>query len=230
MLNQLITPMNFIIVRDGLAEIIISERDNQVELALSKGYSSARIDNEIDFNVYSALWRPVSVEDLPAVAVYIDNMNFPTGRQYGSRNHNEATYNIDCFAVGQNGEDEFGNLVYNAEQNADRRLNYLVSQVYKILYSEKNWFKGARGVIESPFIVSAYRIQEPEQENEEYVTLGYRIQLRLGFEEPTQMITGVELREIYTTLKIREELIDPFVLAQIEQAEEEDEEDEEEVD
>lgn len=223
MLHSLITPMKFAIVRDAIASLIADERDNQVQLAETAGKTDQEITNDIDFGVYSALWRPLSVADLPAVAVYADSMSFPTGRQYGSENYNEATYNIDCYAVGQNGVDEFGDTVYNAEQNADRRLNYLVAQVYKTLFSERNWFKGAKGIVEAPFIVSMSRIQEPEIDNEQYVTLGYRIQLRIEFREPTQLLTGHELRQLYITLKVRDELIDPFVIANFEEEESEEE-------
>jgi hypothetical protein len=222
MLNQLITPMNFIVIRDAIAEVIAKERDEQLVIAKADGYTQAEIANNINFGVYSALWRPLSIEDMPAVAVYSDNMNFPADLSYGSQNYNHATFNIDCYAVGQNGVDEFGEIVRTAEQNADTRLNYLVSQIYKILFSETNWKKNTANLVTASFITGVFRIQESELNNETQGVLGYRIQLRIEFNEPTQIISGVELKQIYFSLKIRDELIDPFVLIQL--AEEEPEE------
>lgn len=211
MLNQLITPMNFVLVRDYMATLIANERDQQLTLADQAGKTQEEIENNYYFDVYSALWRPLDNSDMPAIAVYVDNMNFPTDRQYGSQNYSETVFNIDCFAVGANGVDEFGEVTITAEQSADIRLNYMVSQAYKILFSETNWAKGAIGIVRVPLIISSYRIDEPELNNEGQVVLGYRLQLQLGFKEPTQMVTGVDIEQLYISLKIRDEYIDPFV-------------------
>ncbi len=211
MLNQLITPMNYTIVKDAIASLLLNERDNQVSIAEAQGMSESDIYNLINFEVYSALWRPLSVDDMPAVSVYAESISFPTDRQYGDENWAEVIYNIDCFTVGQNAENEYGEIVKSAEQIADERINYLLSQVYKVLCGEANFYKNAKGIVKNPFVLSMTRISTPELENEKYVGLGKRLQFRLEMPEPTELLSLVEIKEIYIKLNVRDEVIDPFI-------------------
>lgn len=210
-LKYLIQPMNFVLVKNAIASLIANERDNQILLAQQAGKTEDEIANDFDFTVYNSLWRPLDVKGMSAVAVYFDNSSFPTNRQYGDENWSEANFNIDCFAVGQNGINEFGEVSITAEQAADNRLNYLISQIYKIVCAERYWDKNSNGIVKNPFIVSVNRIIELGMENEESVVLGARITLRLEFNEPTEQIEGVELKNLIFNLKIRDEFISEFV-------------------
>jgi len=209
--DSLITPMNFVIVKDALSQFLANERDNQIRIAKQKGKDEDWIEQNINFAIYPKRYRMPNAQECPCVIVYFDGAIFPEDEQYCNSNCSEATLNLEMYAVGTNEDGDYEQIIKNCDENAEDRLNYLLSQIYKILSSEAGFDKGTAGLVTKSILNGWQDIAHPEMINEAYTILGKNLKYILSFQEPTQMITPVEIREIYTTLNIQDEFIDPLV-------------------
>lgn len=208
--NELITPMNQVIVRDAIAQFLANERDNQIILAKQLGKSDEWIEQNIYFTVFPKRYRSIDSADCPCVLVYFDSADPDPGLQYPDSNFTDASLNFEMYVSGINEEDTEQNIV-TADENADDRLNYLLSQVYKIFSSEAGWYAGTDGLVNKRIFNGWHRIAQPSDTNESLSLLGMNLKYTVGFEEPTRQITPREIKELYFKLKIQDEYIDPIV-------------------
>ena len=214
MINEIITPMVFTLVRDSVCQLLANERDNQINLALAAGKTEEEIAGEIDFTIYPKRFRIPDVSEMPCVYVYFDRMEYPQDEQAINENYALGNLQIDFYCVGETTKttDKEGNTVtITADANAEDRLNYLTAQLYKILFSEQNVCKGTNKVVNHIRLKSWQRILSPEELNQTATVLGGSFSIELGFNEPAYYNNIVKIKEFYTTLHIKEEFIDPFV-------------------
>lgn len=214
MLNDLITPMVFTLVRDSICQLIADERDNQIKIAIKAGKTNEEISQDFDFTVYPKRFRIPDVQDMPCVYAYFNRMEFPQDEQAINENYALGNFVIEFYCCGENStvEDSEGNIYEKtADENAEDRLNYLSSQLYKILCSEQNVCKGTNKVVNHIRLKSWQRILTPDELNQTSTVLGGSFEFELGFNEPAYYNDTIKIKEFYTTLHIRDEFIDPFV-------------------
>lgn len=215
MTDSLIQPMAMIFVRDSICQLLASERNKQIEIAKKEGWSDEKISNLIDFTIYPKRLTFPDLSGMPCVFVYFNQVDFPAEMQDIYENYAMGNLQLEFYAAGktETGVDSNGDkyIVKTDEENAEDRLGYLTSQLYKILNCEANVSKGTDGLVSHSIIRKWERIKSPEDENSAVCVLGAAITLELGFSEPTSYLEAAKIKELYMTLDIQEEYIDPFV-------------------
>ena len=215
MTNEIIQPMAMTIVRDAICQLLASERDKQIKIAQAQGMSDDEIANLIDFVIYPKRLTFPDVSGMPCVFVYFNQVDFPADQQDIYENYAIANLQLEFYAAGktETGRDSKGNkyIIKTDEENAEDRLNYLSAQLYKILNCERNVSKGTDGLVTHSIVRKWERIKSPEDENSAVCVLGAAYTLELGFSEPTSYLEAAKIKELYMTLDIQDQYIDPFV-------------------
>ena len=215
MTNEIIQPMAMTIVRDAICQLLASERDKQIKIAEAQGMSDDEIANLIDFVIYPKRLTFPDVSGMPCVFVYFNQVDFPADQQDIYENYAIANLQLEFYAAGktETGRDSKGNkyIIKTDEENAEDRLSYLSAQLYKILNCERNVSKGTEGLVSHSIVRKWERIKSPEDENSAVCVLGAAYTLELGFSEPTSYLEAAKIKELYMTLDIQDQYIDPFV-------------------
>lgn len=215
MTNEIIQPMAMTIVRDTICQLLASERDKQIKIAQAQGMSDDEIANLIDFVIYPKRLTFPDVSGMPCVFVYFNQVDFPADQQDIYENYAIANLQLEFYAAGktETGRDSEGNkyIIKTDEENAEDRLSYLSAQLYKILNCERNVSKGTDGLVTHSIVRKWERIKSPEDENSAVCVLGAAYTLELGFSEPTSYLEAAKIKELYITLDIQDQYIDPFV-------------------
>ena len=215
MTNEIIQPMAMTIVRDAICQLLASERDKQIKIAQAQGMSDDEIANLIDFVIYPKRLTFPDVSGMPGVFVYFNQVDFPADQQDIYENYAIANLQLEFYAAGktETGRDSKGNkyIIKTDEENAEDRLSYLSAQLYKILNCERNVSKGTDGLVSHSIVRKWERIKSPEDENSAVCVLGAAYTLELGFSEPTSYLEAAKIKELYMTLDIQDQYIDPFV-------------------
>jgi hypothetical protein len=220
--NHLIRNLFFRIAKDKIASFIANERDNQIQIAKDKGYSEERIKREIDFTVFTDRFKPLSKEDLPCVIVDIQDTTYPSNMQYSSKVYANSTLQLYLFSKGYSEEyntEVNSKEIINDDKMSSLRLDYLLSQIISICNSEKSYNFGTEDnrnkpkhlYIDKKELISWKRILTPENINQTETILSYLLEYRISYFEYMERITGKELKEIYSTLNIRDEFINEFL-------------------
>ncbi len=209
-ITSIITPMNYTLVRDAICQHLANERDNQKNLAKETGAGDDWIEKNINFVIFPKRFRFPDVEDMPCVYVYFNEMNFDELEQDVFENEAQGNLVIEYYTVGLNDEE----VAYknDADTNAEDRLSYLTSQLYKILCSEAtNLYDATDKIIKNFTVKSWKRIISPENDNTAGTVLGAKFEFNVGFTESTYYAQTVEIKEFYSKLNIRDEFISPFI-------------------
>ena len=177
--------------------------------------SDDEIANLIDFVIYPKRLTFPDVSGMPCVFVYFNQVDFPADQQDIYENYAIANLQLEFYAAGktETGRDSEGNkyIIKTDEENAEDRLSYLSAQLYKILNCERNVSKGTDGLVTHSIVRKWERIKSPEDENSAVCVLGAAYTLELGFSEPTSYLEAAKIKELYITLDIQDQYIDPFV-------------------
>lgn len=229
--NDLIQNFYFKIVKDKIATFIANERDNQVQIARTKGYTETRIKNEIDFTIFTDKFKPLTKEDLPCVIIDIASTSYPANMQYCNKVYANSVLQFYLFSKGYSQQFTNDNSSNTNNNNSNKqtiisddkissiRLDYLLSQILAICNSELSYNFGTENnknidkslYIDKKVLSSWKRILTPEDNNQTETTLAYLLEYNISYFEYTEQIKGNELKELYTKLKIRDEFIDPFI-------------------
>lgn len=211
MIPSIITPMNFTLARDSICQHLANEREKQKELAKETGATDDWISRNINFVIFPKRFRFPDVQDMPCVYVYFNELDFPEDEQDAYCNEALGNLVVEYYAVGLNDEEE-SETDKDADTNAEDRLSYLTSQLYKILCSEATNLYTATGKMIKGFTIKSWkRIITPENDNTAGTVLGAKFEFNVEFSEPTYYANTYEIKEFYTKLNIRDEFIDPFV-------------------
>jgi hypothetical protein len=215
--NHLIHNLYFKIAKDKIATFIANERDNQIAIAKSKGYSEERIKREIDFTVFTDRFKPLSKEDLPCVIVDIQNTTYPATMQYSGKIYANSTLQLCLLSKGYSQEQTNGEII-DDDKNSSLRLDYLLSQIISVCNSERAYNFGTENnrnkpkhlYIDKKVLNNWKRILVPEETNQIETVLGYLLEYSISYFEYMEQISGLELRELHSSLKIRDEFMDTF--------------------
>lgn len=208
MISEIITPMNFTLVRDYICNNLRDVRDTQKELAKKGGATDEWIDETIHFTIFPKRFRFPNVDEMPCVFVYFDEMNFSEDEQDVYENEATANLVVEYYAAGVNGNSENR----TADSNAEDRLNYLTAQLYKTLCSEAtNIYEATDRIVKHFTLKSWKRTATPELDNTAATVLGAKFEFNVGFAEPTHYANTTEIKEFYIKANIRDKNITPFI-------------------
>ena len=211
MIPTIITPMNFTLIRDAICQHLANCRDSQKKLAKNAGQSDDWIEKNIHFWIFPKRFRFPDVQDMPCVFIYFNEMDFPESEQDTYCNEAVGNLVVEYYAVGLNDNEE-SEAKSDADTNAEDRLGYLTTQLYKMLCSEEtNLYTATAKKIKGFTVKSWKRIVTPESDNTAGTVLGAKLTFGIEFEEPTYYANTNEIDEFYSSLNIREEYINPFV-------------------
>lgn len=215
MIKELITPMNSTIARDAICEALAKERDFQLKLAQKAGLTNDEIKEKIDFTIYPKRFRIPDINDMPCVYIYFDRADFPSDEQYTNENYALLNLRFDYFCAGNSEElinaDDLGDFVTPADTAASDRLDYLTAQLYKILDSEGFFTKNTNGLIDHVKLKNWERIITPEELNQAATVLGASFVFEVEINEPAYYCDGLDIKEFYIKLSIRDEFISPEI-------------------
>lgn len=203
--NELITSMNEDIFQDLLAEMFQKEVDNQVNIAEALGYNKDFIDANISFKVLNHNFRQVDISEMPCICLFFERSDFKEIGQFLDENTATSKLIIEAYAGGTNTAEQ------TADYNADKRLQYLKSQIYKIFMSEAaETFRCNYGIRET--LVKYWERIVPKNLGDSIQTvLAGRWSFEMTFEEPTKQLEGREIKELYFGLQVRDEYINPMI-------------------
>lgn len=211
-LTTIISPMTFSLVRDALCQLLANERNEQIKIAKSQGYTKKWINQTIDFTIYPKSFRFPDMSQMPCVFVYFNEMDFPEDMQDIYENQAIANLQVDYYAVGKTEYDRNKNILKTADENAEDRMNYLTAQIYKILCSEEtNVYQGTDNLITNWKIKKWERIISPDDDNTAGSVLGGSFKFEVGFNESTYYAQTLTITEFYTKLKIGDEYKSPII-------------------
>lgn len=204
--NDLITSMREDIFQDLIAEMFKKEVENQAVIAKSLGYSEDFIAANIWFNVFNHDFRQADISEMPCIYIFFERSEFKEDGQYLDENTSTARLIIEAYSCGINTTDEM-----TADYNADKRLQYLKSQIYKIFMSEAAETFRCNYGIKQTLVKSWTRIVPKNLGDSIQTVLAGRWIFEMTFDEPTKLLDGREIKEIYFGLKVRDEFINPLV-------------------
>ncbi len=215
MIQSLITPMNFDIASSAISEALAQERDFQLELAHRAGIDNEAIKENIDFVIFPKRFRSPDVKDMPCVYVYFDRADFPEDEQYTNENYGLFNLRFTYFAAGNSKDfidhDTNEKFVIPADAMASDRLDYLTAQLYKILCTEGFFTKSTNGIINHARLKTWERIMPPEELNQATTVLGASFVFEAGLNEKAYYCNGIDIKEFYINLSIRDEFISPAI-------------------
>lgn len=221
MLDSIIKPMKFTLVRDSICQHIANVRDSQLDL-VKKLKKDDWGEQNVDFTIFPKRFRFPSADDLPCVYVYFDEGYFPTEEQDIYENVFRGNLQVEYYAGGiteidPSQEEIDEQIIITADGNAEDRLQYLTAQLYNILCSEPtNIYKATGGLVKGFKPVKWKRIMTPRDINSVESVLGAMFTFELEVNEETYYAPTFNIKEFYTSLNIKDEYIDPFVKFQLE--------------
>ena len=204
--DELITSMREDVFQDIIAEMFKKEVENQTVIARNLGYDEDFIAANIQFNVFNHDYRQAHIFEMPCIYIFFERSEFKEDRQFLDENTATSKLIIELYAAGVNSEDK-----NTADYNADKRLQYLRSQVYKIFMSEAAETLRCNYGIKQTLVKSWERIVPKNLADSIQTVLAGRWIFELTFDESTKQLDGCEIKEIYFGLKIRDEFINPLV-------------------
>lgn len=215
-LQNLILPMNFTLIKNHIYDMFILERDQQKTIAASSPHSltAEQISYQIDFDVNKDTYEVTDAVKLPAIFINNESGNIPNEGAYPSvgKYKNEPIFKIACFAVGTATKvDTVGGFpAYSASQNASMRLDYLIAQAVYIMCSAPNWQKNSGSLVEVPAFSGWTKIENPDGRNESEVIMGVELSFTLRTTDILEQAQTRPLNELRTALGVNEGTIDPF--------------------
>lgn len=147
-LSSIIPKMNFASIRDAVAVLLANELAEQKSLFLVGGGTEQEFENDYSFTVGAGLYYPEDEGVLPLVNVYAAKVPMiPARDDYESSTMDTQIY-IDLFTLRSDAVQDSGAII-DGSTGADKRMDYLISQVYFMLEAQINNFWGQQSAINS---------------------------------------------------------------------------------
>lgn len=207
MLQALISPMKFALVKAAIRQLLVTERDNQKSLAPEAGKTAAEIANAYDFTVVQDVFCTPEIGSMPLVNLYnVKGLFDGQGQDYSDGQWETYHLAVDCYAASTA---ESGSPFY-PDQLAANRLDYLWAQVYKTLGAEENYYKGLSSIVKSSRWVKWEQKYVSKTDSAETILVIQAV-LELQFNEPTERLTGEQWEELVINLGLNGTEIAPFL-------------------
>jgi hypothetical protein len=197
---------NFEILRDQIALLLVSERDNQVKLAQKKNLDSS----PWQFKVFTERNNPFESwqdgdDETPIVNIWFDQSQFTKARGNSvSAQHSLTSFNIDCYALGV-AENDKGAGHIPGDELASYNAQALARLVRNILMSGVNTYLQLRGLVWSRSGQSMTAFQPQFANNNGLKVEAIRYILNVEFNESSPQINGKPCEEVVVKLQRAED-------------------------
>lgn len=206
--NEIIQPLKSVMLKDIIADILREEIESQCNLALEKGLSKQWVQQNIYFDVYSNRLETVDAGEMPCVMIFTPKITYDEATQTIAHTEAEINLCVEMYCAATSGECEQGGKI-PADANAYSRLNYMFSQVFSVLMSQKAESTRTKNLISS-MILKEYVMFKPKQTGAEFMT-GGRLLFKAGVTEKFKTLSGNDWKELYVGLSVRDELITTII-------------------
>lgn len=131
--NRIVPPMMFELVRDRIAEILIAELVNQVNLAIADGADPT----PYEISITTEKTDPWNSSQFPLVNVWYDTGNIDTAASPADNNQQgDHFYNLDCY-VERPSEDSGGDIIHGDELSA-KEVQQVAGIIWQIIMADQN--------------------------------------------------------------------------------------------
>jgi len=140
-ITELLKGLNIMSLEGAIYDILKAEESNQEVLALEAGKTPEEVESNIKFSVVMGESDPKPSSKMPLVNVF-----FPISSATiddDTTTTFDYTIYIDMYIEKGDSTDDENNL-YLADYQANQRINYLYSQIFRILGSQSSNFKKAQ--------------------------------------------------------------------------------------
>lgn len=199
----------FEIVRDQIAGILVAEIKNQETKAIAEKKPPEDWKLRV-FTERSNPWeqfqnKDANTDSSPLINIWYDNGNFPESKgNTVERQAHEATYNIDCYAVGVSAENPAGGHT-PGDRDAAFEVQKAVRLVRNILMSAVNVKLQLRGTVWDRWIQSITIFQPGLDSTAAQQIIGARIAFRVTFNEFSPQVTPETLELVTVDVKRTED-------------------------
>ena len=199
---------NFEIIRDQIAAILVTESNNQEQLAISAGKESIlwSLDVYTERSTPWEKWINVSGNEVPAadavpiVNVGFDNLtNDKAASNVVKRQKADAVYNVDVYGLGISANDDIGHTPgdYKAALESQRAARL----VRNILMSSTYTYLGLQGIVWTRWLDSLTTFRsEPNGRQMERI-VGTRLAFGVSFNEFSPQYVPKDLDVLTATVK-----------------------------
>jgi len=197
MLDTVIQDMNFAKVQTAITLLLATELINQKDLFITGGGTLDEYNSDIHFNVSDGIFYTTDASKYPLVNVWVGE----GVAEVDDAGHAEmqTKMHFDLYAFRKD-EEKDGEIIFGTA-GADKRLNYLLSQVWHILEAQENFWKGAKEVVGSCVFEGFKKIPSDKTPKEIPVSMG-RLTWRIDTDEIKDVLEGWNVDEFRAQLNV----------------------------
>lgn len=208
MITQLIDKQDtFEIIRDKIADILVTELDNQQTLATAAGKDPDDWTLRVYTESTNFFEQFLNVTDKvpPVINIWFDNSSFDqSASNTAPRQKSNTVYNIDCYGFGISENVETGGHI-PGDAAAAMEAQRAVRLIRNIIMSDTYRYLGSRGVVWGGRSFTALTAFQPQLDaNDVQKVHAVRMALSVGFNETTATDAG-EILETVSVITRRAE-------------------------
>lgn len=192
------------IVRDQIANLLVVETLNQVQLATTAGKPDPDLWNLRVFVNRANIWEifPNFTESkVPVINIYRDTETFePRASNVIERQRCSATYRIDCYGYGESADEPDGGHI-PGDAAAIEAVERAVRLVRNILMAGENTYLKLRGYVGTRWIDNITHFQPEQDSQNSHHVVGSRISFRVEFNELSPQVPAETLELLSVQVK-----------------------------
>lgn len=207
--DQIISPFLYESVQSAISTMIASEIVNQkaIFLAADPEHTEKQFNNDYSFTTSNGLYFPKDIAELPLLNVYFEkfenngeNENVQTLIAPNRLNLDMMVYRADALQ-----EDE---TIIDGSTGADKRLNYMGAQVWRIMEAQVNRTLQSVGIVDGFSFVSFVKdVNHPNAKALSFDTapLFARMSYDIKITESKEVNIGETVNEFFVNLELDEQ-------------------------
>lgn len=208
-LNTIIPELNFAKFQQAVVVMLAAEVLNQKTLFLDANPGEEdRFKSDYEFYVADGRFYTEDISKYPLVNVWV-GAGAPINNTI-SKLHNDLALHFDLFAYRKTEQLDNGDVI-EATTGADRRLNYLMAQVWYTLEAQQNLWKGA-----IPFFSSCtyenFKKLPPDKTTAGVPVIMARMTYSLKTEDIKEELEGWDVGQFITDLKVNTKLVNSLII------------------
>lgn len=195
MLENLIPEMKFAKFQTAVTFLLATELLNQKDLFLTGGGSQNDYLSDVEFKVSDGRFYSNDISKYPLVNCWV-GAGVPIEDDIATLSL-DSKFHFDLYTYRQ--DEEKDGVIIDGTIGADKRLNYLISQVWYIMEAQKNLWKGV------PKTFSSFKFESFTKKLDDSKPAGIpvsmaRFTFSLGTDEDKEINEGREIEAYYAQL------------------------------
>lgn len=209
MLTQLAPDMNCFKVQKAVSVLLAAEMLNQKQLYLDQNPGEFdKCKSDIEFRVSNGKYYTEDMSKFPLVNCWIGAGN-PSSDDVGELEQTTKFY-FDLY-VFRKDERLDSNEIIDGENGADKRLNYMISQIWYILEAQQNFWKGDKSIIS--FMNYVGFLKEPSDKRPtQHPTYMTRLVFDLNTSEQKEILDGFDVDEFVAKIIANTKELPEFII------------------